>query len=123
VSEGAGGISSVPSQYSIGVNDGFTIADKSVGNYVIKGLTDGVTYNVVVAAVDGTGNVGPSSTLTCNYPAQIQDFWQSYEQDGGGAGGFCSLDVVGGGGTSLATVGGLLAATALIRRRRRGGVR
>ncbi|HEY1696830.1 MAG TPA: hypothetical protein VGG39_31940 [Polyangiaceae bacterium] len=126
VEEGSGGISGVDSSYSIGVNEGFTIADKSVGNYVIKNLVNNVTYNVVVSSVDGFGNVGPPSqqtntqgNLTCNYPAPINDFWSTYEKDGGAGGGFCSLESVGAGGESLLGVGFVFAAAAFIRRRRR----
>jgi hypothetical protein len=122
VIEGAGGISLVPLQYSIGVSSGFTVPDKAVGNYTIKGLTNNVTYYVAVSAVDGYGNVGPpsaSSNYTCNYPAPIQDFWQTYEKDGGAGGGFCALEAVGTGGSSLAGVGLVLAGAAIVRRRRR----
>ena len=122
VVEGAGGISLVPLVYSIGVSSGFTVPDKAVGSYTIKGLTNNVTYYVAVSAVDGYGNVGPpsaNSTQTCNYPAPVQDFWQTYEQDGGAGGGFCALETVGTGGSSLAGVGLVLAGAAIIRRRRR----
>lgn len=125
VEEGSGGISTIPLAYAVGgANNNanaFTVTDKAVGNYTIKGLTDGVTYNVVVAAVDGSGNIGPSSLEVCDYPAPIQDFWQTYNQDGGFAGGFCALETVGAGGTSLAGVGFVVAGAALMRRRRRSG--
>jgi hypothetical protein len=119
VQEGVGGISTIPAQYIYKQNDGFTIADKSVGKYTIEGLIDGVEYNAVVAAVDGTGNIGPPSTEVCDYPAAVRDFWENYEQDGGGAGSFCSLQTIGTGGSSLAGVGGVLALAAFVRRRRR----
>lgn len=125
VVEGSGGISGVSSSYAIGVNEGFTIADKSVGNYVLKNLVNNVTYNVVVSSVDGFGNVGPPSqqsneqnNLTCDYPAPINDFWSTYEKDGGGAGGFCSLESVGAGGESLLGAGFVFVAAAFLRRRR-----
>ncbi|MGH7294454.1 MAG: hypothetical protein ACRELB_05965 [Polyangiaceae bacterium] len=119
VVEGAGGISAVPLQYAINSSSGFTVPDKAVGSYVVKGLTNNVTYYLAVSAVDGYGNVGPPSTTTCNYPAPIQDFWQTYEKDGGAGGGFCALDTVGTGGSSLAGVGLVLAGAAIARRRRR----
>jgi hypothetical protein len=119
VEEGSGGISTIPSQYIYKQNLGFTIADKSVGSYTIQGLIDGVTYTVVVASVDGTGNIGPPSPEVCDYPAPVQDFWQNYEQDGGGAPGFCALETIGSGGTSLAGVGCVLGLAAIARRRRR----
>jgi len=119
VEEGAGGISTIPSQYIYKPNSGFTIADKSVGQYTIEGLIDGVTYTTVVAAVDGTGNIGPPSTEVCDYPAPVKDFWQNYEEDGGGPGSFCALETIGRGGSSLAGVGCVLALAAVVRRRRR----
>jgi uncharacterized protein (TIGR03382 family) len=119
VEEGAGGISTVPAQYLYKATSGFTIADKSVGQYTLEGLVDEVTYTVVVAAVDGTGNVGPPSSEVCDYPAPVKDFWQNYEQAGGGAGGYCALESVGKGGSPLAGVAGLVALAAMVRRRRR----
>jgi hypothetical protein len=120
VEEGSGGISTIPSQYLLNGSSGFTIADKSVGSYTIKGLIDGVTYTVVVASVDGTGNVGPPSLEVCDYPAPVRDFWQTYREDGGQAGGFCALETIGAGGApALAGVAGILAIAALARRRRR----
>jgi hypothetical protein len=74
---------------------------------------------VVVASVDGTGNVGPPSPEVCDYPAPVKDFWQVYEQDGGGAGGFCALESIGAGGQSLAGVGIVFGIAAIARRRRR----
>jgi hypothetical protein len=71
--------------------------------------------------VDGTGNVGPPSSEVCDYPAPVKDFWQNYEQDGGGAGGFCALETAGTGGSSLAGVAGVFALAAMARRRRRNG--
>jgi hypothetical protein len=123
VVEGSGGISTIPMQYAVGVQNGLTVADKAVGSYTITGLTNGVTYNVVVAAVDGYGNVGPPSAEVCDYPAPVNDFWQTYEGDGGGGGGFCALESVGAGGGSIAGVGCVLGAAALMRRRRRQGRR
>ena len=102
-----------------GGSQGETLSDKSVGQYQITGLTDGTWYNVVVAAVDGTGNVGPASPEVCDYPAPVQDFWQTYRQDGGQANGFCALETVGAGGPSLAGVGAVFVGAALLRRRRR----
>jgi hypothetical protein len=119
VEEGVGGISTIPQKYIYKQNDGFTIADKSVGKYTIEGLIDNVTYTTVVAAVDGTGNIGPPSAEVCDYPAAVRDFWENYEQDGGSAGSFCALETIGAGGSSLAGVGCFLALAAVVRRRRR----
>jgi hypothetical protein len=124
VEEGNGGISTIPSQYILNVTPGtagFTIADKSVGSYTVKGLVDYVTYTVVVASVDGTGNIGPPSLEVCDYPAPVRDFWQTYNEDGGKAGGFCALETIGtGGAPALAGVAGVLGLAAFMRRRRRG---
>jgi hypothetical protein len=120
VEEGNGGISTIPLQYLLNGSSGFTIADKSVGSYTIKGLLDGVTYTVVVASVDGTGNVGPPSLEVCDYPAPVRDFWQTYREDGGQASGFCALETIGSGGaSSLAGVAAVLGLAAFMRRRRR----
>ncbi|MGD0529761.1 MAG: hypothetical protein ABSE49_31785 [Polyangiaceae bacterium] len=122
IEEGSGGISTIPSQYLINGSSGFTIADKAVGSYTIKGLLDYTTYTVVVAAVDGTGNVGPPSLEVCDFPAPVKDFWETYQEDGGRAGGFCALETIGtGGASSLAGIAGVLGFAALVRRRRRGG--
>jgi hypothetical protein len=120
--EGNGGISNIPSQYLLNGSSGFTIADKSVGSYTIKGLVDYTTYTVVVASVDGTGNIGPPSLEVCDYPAPVKDFWEIYQEDGGRAGGFCALETIGtGGASSLAGIAGVLGFAALVRRRRRKG--
>ena len=121
VNEGSGGVSTIPSQYLYGASSGFTIADKANGQYTIKGLRDGVTYTVVVASVDGTGNIGPPSLEVCDYPAPVRDFWQTYEQDGGRGAGFCALETIGSGGPSLAGVACVLGIAAVARRRRRSG--
>ena len=120
IENGVGGISTIPTQYQYGVNQGFTIADKSVGSYTIKGLVDYVNYTVVVASVDGTGNVGPPSLEVCDYPAPVKDFWQNYREDGGQGAGFCALESIGSGGaSSLAGGAGVLGFAAIARRRRR----
>jgi hypothetical protein len=116
--EGAGGISTIPDANRVPGNNP-TVSDKSRGNYQITGLVDCVTYNVVVAAVDGYGNVGPPSSQVCDFPAPVQDFWQTYKADGGAAGGFCSLEAVGAGGTSLAGVATLIGLAGIVRRQRR----
>jgi hypothetical protein len=93
---GSGGISTIPSANLVGINAGFTIASESAGTYTIVGLTNGVIYNVAVAAVDGSGNIGPISSVVCDDPAPVNDFWTNYRKDGGLAGGgFCALEAVG----------------------------
>jgi hypothetical protein len=81
-----------------------------------------VDYNVVVAAVDASGNVGPPSPEACDYPAPVNDFYTLYRNAGGAAGGgFCALEAVGmPAGSSAAALGGVGAVIlGLYRRRRR----
>lgn len=87
--------------------------------------TQPVDYNVVVAAVDASGNVGPPSPEACDYPAPVNDFYKLYHDAGGTAGGgFCALDAVGlPVGSSAAAIGGLGAVFMGILRRRRKGPR
>jgi hypothetical protein len=117
VEVGGGGISSIPDGYLFDLSSGLTISDKSTAQYVVTGLVDYVAYNAVVAAVDGTGNIGPPSSEVCDYPEPVSDFWQIYEQDGGGKGGYCALESVGVGGTSMVGVGCAVVGVAIARRR------
>jgi hypothetical protein len=92
---GAGGgiwVTMPASGYLVG-----SVPDKTTGSLRVTGLRNGRTYNVVVAAVDGSGNVGPPSPAgTCDVPAPVNDFWTTYRQAGGQAGGgFCALEAVG----------------------------
>jgi hypothetical protein len=98
-----------------------TVIGSSASSLTISGLTNGATYNVVVAGVDGSGNVGPqSSPEQCDFPAPIDDFYKTYRLDGGSAGGgFCSLEAVGEPtGASMVSIG--LGALAFVLARRRG---
>jgi hypothetical protein len=115
------GISNIPPLYLLNAGStGVTVSDKAAGSYTVTGLKNGTTYNVVVAAVDGSGNVGPTSQEQCDFPAPVNDFWSLYRSGGGRAGGgFCALEAVGeparsAGGIALAGVIG-----ALVLRRRR----
>jgi hypothetical protein len=115
------GISNIPPSYLLNAGStGVTVSDRAASSYTIKGLKNGTTYNVVVAAVDGSGNVGPTSQEKCDFPAPVNDFWSLYRAGGGRAGGgFCALEAVGeparsAGGIALAGVIG-----ALVLRRRR----
>jgi hypothetical protein len=125
------GICTIPCQYLYGASCAFgqpvytsinnpTLASEGNGSYTIKGLTNGTTYNVVVAAVDASGNVGPPSPEVCDYPAPVNDFFKNYTNDGGKAGGgFCALEAVGMPASSAALFGGLGAAFLGAARRRR----
>ena len=123
----SGGVSTIPCAYGIGLGSdcysggSITLTGESNGSRTITGLTNGTWYNVVVASVDGSGNVGPPSPEVCDYPAPVSDFWQTYRNAGGKAGGgFCALQALGapaGASFALGVAGaGLLAA---MRRRRR----
>ncbi len=121
VSSGSGGISTIPTANAVNLNEGFTVSSESSGSYTITGLTNGVTYNVVIAAVDGSGNVGPPSPEVCDFPAPVNDFWKLYRTAGGEAGGgFCALEAVGMPVGSTLVFGGVgVGLLALARRRRR----
>jgi hypothetical protein len=86
----------------------------------IKGLQNNVQYSVAVAAIDGVGNTGPLSNVTCNSPQQVDDFFEVYRASGGKAGGgYCATGWVGARHSKAAAF--LLAAASLvffIRRRR-----
>ncbi len=118
-----GGLSTVPASYIVNANagTGTTVSGLSGSTYTITGLTDGTTYTVGVAAVDGSGNVGPLGSVACDFPAPVNDFWKLYRQDGGQAGGgYCALEAVGAPvGSSLAVAGLGTVALAVARRRRR----
>ncbi|MDP9036331.1 MAG: hypothetical protein M3O50_16140 [Myxococcota bacterium] len=97
-----------------------TVSDKSSGSYTISGLQNSVRYTVVVASIDGSGNVGPPTGQVCDSPAPVNDFFATYRQAGGTAGGgFCALESPG----RSVPLGGafvlLLAAGALVKRRGR----
>lgn len=130
---GIGGIASIPCQYLVAsscsspsafayTNRGNpTVTGETISAYVIKGLTDGQTYDVVISAVDGSGNVGPPSTCVDDYPAPVNDFFKIYRQDGGQAGGsFCALEAVGApaGAPIVGMAFGAVAFTMARRRRR-----
>jgi hypothetical protein len=80
-----------------------------------------VRYSVAVAAIDGVGNAGKLSNVTCQTPSPVDDFFQVYRDAGGqGGGGFCSVPgAIGHGaglfGLALLAVG---AVATLLRRRK-----
>ena len=123
VSTGGGGISTIPTSFIVNpnVSTGETVSGQTNSTFMITGLKNGATYNVAVAAVDNSGNVGPPSVQGCGKPAPVDDFWKIYREDGGKAGGFCALEAVGSpAGSMLTLVGaGSLVAAAVGRRRRR----
>jgi hypothetical protein len=84
-----------------------------------KGLTNGVSYHVAVAAVDQAGNVGPLSKPACGTPEVVDSFYELYRRAGGpGGGGFCAA-APGARATSGLIFGLVVAALGLVRARRR----
>jgi hypothetical protein len=121
------GISTIPCQYLVGASCpagqpvytamATTVTGATNATYAIRGLTDGVTYSAVVAAVDNFGNVGLPSTEVCDYPV-VKNRSAAVPAGGGG----CALEALGASaGSSLGIGGAVAAALALLRRRRRSG--
>jgi hypothetical protein len=108
-----GGISEIPLQYKAGEIDSITAT-----SLTLTGLTNGTTYHVTVTSIDGSGNVGPPSALACGKPGAVNDFWQSYKDDGGGASG-CALERSANSQAGTVFGLGMLAAVAAFARRRR----
>ena len=86
----------------------------------IDGLTNGTTYAVAVVAQDLFLNAGTISSLICQSPIELNDFYETYRNDGGQAGGSCALDRVGGNGsgTALSVIAFSLVVTIARRRKR-----
>lgn len=100
-------------------NTGSSVIADSVGG---QPLVNGTTYAVAIAATDQFNNVGPLSSVECETPEETSDFWQTYKNDGGAAGGgYCSVDGVGlpMGSVSVLAVMGALTLSTLRRRRER----
>lgn len=99
-------------------NTGSAVIAESVGGQSLKNFTE---YAVTVAAIDSFGNTGPLSSVLCETPEPTTDFWESYKNAGGAAGGgLCSAYGAGlpvGSITVMSAVG--LAALGTLRRRRR----
>jgi hypothetical protein len=120
VISGSGGISTIQPQYLVPGAAGLTVSGKAAGNYTIGGLRNGTVYNVAVSAVDTSGNVGPPSPQSCDYPAPVNDFWNLYRQGGGQAGGsLCALEAIGAPVPSVAGIALFAATSTLMLRRRR----
>jgi hypothetical protein len=113
--EGKNG-SQIPQFYYCGPQ----ISSTTATTYSPTQLTDGVYYTVAVAGYDLSENVGAVHVIGCSAPEPIRDFWTTYRQDGGGAGGaFCALDNVGAPvSSSLLCVGFGITAFTFVRRRR-----
>jgi hypothetical protein len=84
----------------------------------IKGLQNGITYGVGVAAIDKSGNISAISDIVYGMPVPTVDFYTEYKNSGGTAqGGFCALGGRRDGPGILAL--GLLAGLGLVLRLRR----
>ncbi|MBX3229011.1 MAG: hypothetical protein KIT84_01635 [Labilithrix sp.] len=71
---------------SITGNSGTTVAAESLRG---AKLQNGTTYALAVAATDAFNNVGPLSSVICDFPEETNDFWQNYRSSGGQGGGGC----------------------------------
>jgi hypothetical protein len=109
-----GGISEINPKYKGGELD-----SNSATSLTLTGLTNYLYYKVGVSTIDGSGNVGPISTLQCVSPAPVNDYWNTYKQDGGGTNG-CTFEGTGANAeVPIFAVGFLGAVVAFFRRRRR----
>jgi hypothetical protein len=62
----------------------------------VDGQTNNVQHGIAVAGYDQVGNVGVLSNVACITPGPITDFFQTYRDAGGQAGGgFCNTSAVG----------------------------
>jgi len=119
--ESSGSGCSAPGFLSTGPDstvNSFTVGANS-SEATINGLTNGTSYAVAVAAQDAFLNPGTISSPSCQTPIQLNDFFETYRNDGGLAGGGCSLDMLGApaGGATVAVVA-FSSMLALARRRR-----
>ncbi len=72
-----------------GVNTG-----EAVTSGTASGLENGAVYAVAVSGTDKAGNEGALSEVVCGTPEEVTDFYESYRQAGGSAGGgFCSFSL------------------------------
>jgi hypothetical protein len=72
------------------VDKAFSKGGLSAKTYQIDDLENGATYFVAVTAVDTADNESELSTVLEETPVSVDDFWEYYQQNGGGeAGGFC----------------------------------
>ena len=95
-------------------------------SYQITDLTNGVTYNAGVTAVDVNDNEStmPATAVCTAMPVTVQDFFQLYKGAGGkDMGGFCAMGRSPGaaaGTGALVVVGVALWGFAAVRRRKGG---
>ena len=70
---------------------GYASQLRASGPANISGLTNGTAYAVGVVARDKIGNIGRMSNVACGTPMAISDFFSIYRQEGGRAGGGCTV--------------------------------
>ncbi|MEO7109175.1 MAG: hypothetical protein ABI183_01950 [Polyangiaceae bacterium] len=107
--------------YACGKNA--NVASPTSTEVVASGLKNDVNYVIGVAAYDVVGNIGPMGVGTgndkCGSPAKGADFFNLYNEDGGGAGGgFCSLDKTQPVGTSAFALVGIASLISVVRRKK-----
>ena len=93
----------------------------SAGSVSVSGLTNGVTYEFYVVAIDKRRNASTITYLGEETPAAEEDLWERYKRAGGGASGGCALgnDPLDGGTIGLLALLGALLGTMRRRRRKR----
>ena len=101
------------------------MSDPAYGNFMqesgpatISGLNNSTVYAVGVAAYDKVGNVGEVSNVACATPQAISDFFSIYRQEGGQAGGGCTVARPGEGAVAFAFAGMAMLGLGLASRRR-----
>jgi hypothetical protein len=94
---------------------------KSSTSARIDGLENGVTYYVVVVAIDKAGNASPVPAMVPGSPQEVLDFWEDYKREGGQARG-CAVERPARAGWAGAAAA-LLGLTLALWTRRRGGRR
>ena len=115
-----GGISIPPAGHIINPDPtlGITTTGETISTHTVTGLRNFTTYNVVVAAVDNFGNVGPPSTELCTFPVPAKSSSNGTD-DGQAAGCLCALEAVGAPtGSTVAFAGAGTLVVAGLRRRR-----
>lgn len=83
-------------------------------------LTNNQHYAVAVAATDAFENVGALSPIYCEYPELTNDFWRTYKNDGGGAGGCDTAGDEAPLGSVAALLGVIVVGLSLVRRKKKG---
>lgn len=108
-----------PEKYRCGTVSGLSATKGTVGN-----LQNFKVYTIAVAATDGVGNVGPLSTLVCETPQPIDDFFKVYRDAGGRAGGgYCQVNQAGMPMRWIAPLLAMFCSLGTLALRRRGGGR